>query len=88
MQFQVHEEAILWEDSIKKLGAAGPSKMHTLTDMLPSPVTKKYQSFLGITIYLGNFFSSTAEVCKQLRGLTSTKTGWMYNNISRNYMSR
>ena len=47
---------------------------------MPAPNNKKeLQVFLGIINYLGKFSPDTAEVCKPLLKLTSSKTTWTWN---------
>ena len=54
-------------------------KVGALTKM-PAPKNKKeLQAFLGIINYLGKFSPGTAEVCKLLCKLTSSKTTWTWN---------
>ena len=56
-----------------------PQKIRALTKM-PVPKNKReLQSFLGIVNYLSKFSLGTAEVCKPLRKLTSSKTTWTWN---------
>ena len=54
-------------------------KVRALTEM-PVPKNKKeLQAFLGIINYLGKFSPGTAEVCKLLHKLTSSKMMWTWN---------
>ena len=54
-------------------------KVKALTKM-PVPKNKKeLQAFLGIINYLGKFSPGTAEVCKLLSKLTSSKMTWTWN---------
>ena len=47
---------------------------------MPAPKNKKeLQSFLGIINYLGKFSLDTAEVCKPLCKLISSKMMWTWN---------
>ena len=44
---------------------------------MPAPKNEKeLQAFLGIINYLGKFSPDTAEVCKLLHKLTSSKMTW------------
>ena len=56
-----------------------PQKVRALTKMLAPRNKWELQSFLGIINYLGKFFPGTAEVCKPLRKLTSTRVAWTWN---------
>ena len=54
-------------------------KVRALTEM-PLPKNKReLQAFLGIINYLGKFSPGTAEVCKLLWKLTSSRTMWTWN---------
>ena len=54
-------------------------KIRALTKM-PAPKNKrKLQAFLGIINYLGKFSPGTAEVCKPLQKLMSSKMTWTWN---------
>ena len=56
-----------------------PQKIKALTDM-PAPKNKReLQAFLGIINNLGKFSPGTAEVCKPLQKLTSSKMIWTWN---------
>ena len=47
---------------------------------MPAPKNKnELHAFLGIINYLGKFSLGTAEVCKPLCKLTSSKTTWRWN---------
>ena len=54
-------------------------KVRALTKM-PVPKNKReLQAFLGIINYLGKFSPGTAEVCKPLQKLTSSRMMWIWN---------
>ena len=54
-------------------------KVRALTEM-PVPKNKREpQAFIGIINYLGKFSPGTAEVCKPLQKLTSSRTMWNWN---------
>ena len=48
-----------------------PAKSKTLTDMKPLKMKRELQSFLDIVNYLSKYSTTTAEVGKALRKLTS-----------------
>ena len=62
-------EVVSWE-GVKP----DPQKIIPLTEMLVPKNKRELQSFLGIINYLSKFSPGTAEVCKPLRKLTSSKT--------------
>ena len=47
--------------------------------MPPPDNNRELQAFLGIFIYLGNVFPSTAIVCDPLQKLISSKVAWTWN---------
>ena len=56
-----------------------PQKVKAVTKMLTPKNKREPQAFLGIINYLGKFSTGTAEVCKPLQKLTSSRTMWMWN---------
>ena len=56
-----------------------PQKLKTFMEMPPQKMKKELQAFLVIINHLSKFCPSTAEICKYLRQLTSSKTGWNWN---------
>ena len=56
--------------------------------MLPPKTKKELLAFLGIINYLGNFSSSTADVCESLRKLTSAKAEWTWNATYHNMFDK
>ena len=51
-------------------------KLKALTDMPPLKSKKELQAFLGIINYVSKWYLIRAEVCEQLRWLTSVKKEW------------
>ena len=71
----MHISTILWLGYIQAWCTMQPTKAErSYRDALSKDQKKEIQAYLGIMNYLGKFFSSTADTCKSLRKLTSTKT--------------
>ena len=76
----MHINTVLWQSSVKGRHPTRSAENKSTDQNASAPRNKReLQSFSAIVNYLSKFSLGTAEVCKPLRKLTSSRTTWTWN---------